>query len=107
MSEKNQPEEEYFARVEAQTTAQLAKDLAPQEAEAAAVALRDLHLNHCGKCGTRMNTTTFKGVEIEVCPNCAAVLLDPGELEHLAGEDHASVVDMVAGLFGFTKPRDK
>ena len=103
MSEKNQPEEEYFARVEAQKTAQLGKELAKQEAEAAAAALKELHHHHCGKCGNAMDTTRFKGVEIEVCPQCSAVLLDPGELEQLAGEDHASAVDMIAGLFGFRK----
>ena len=53
-----------------------------------------------------MDTTNFKGVEIEVCPNCGAVLLDPGELETLAGEDQAGVVEMIAGLFGFTKPAE-
>ena len=104
MSEKNAPEEEYFARVEAQKTEKLAKELAKESAEAEALALKELHWHHCGKCGTKMNQTHFKGVEIEVCPACNAVLLDPGELQALAGEDHASVVDMVAGLFGFKKP---
>ena len=106
MSDKNQPEEEYFARVEAQKTEQLAKEIAKQEAEEAAASLKELHYLHCGKCGTKMDTTNFKGVEIEVCPNCGAVLLDPGELETLAGQDQAGVVEMIAGLFGFTKPAE-
>ncbi len=106
MSEKNQPEEEYFARVEAQKTEQLAKEIAKREAEEAAHSLKELHYLHCGKCGTKMDTTTFKGVEIEVCPNCGAVLLDPGELEALAGEDQAGVIDVIAGLFGFKKPAE-
>jgi len=103
MSEKNAPEEEYFARVEAQKTAKLAKELAKEEAAKAAAALKELHWLHCGKCGNKMDTKNFKGVEIEVCAVCGSVLLDPGELEQLAGEDHASVVDMIAGLFGFKK----
>ena len=105
MSEKNAPEEEYFARVEAQKTQKLAKELAKGEAASAATALKELHWLHCGKCGTRMETTNFKGVEIEVCPSCGAVLLDPGELQQLAGEDRASVVNMVAELFGFKKQK--
>ena len=44
-----------------------------------------------------METKLFKGVEIEICPNCGAVLLDPGELEQLAGKDESS---FFAGLFG-------
>ena len=106
MSDKSQPEEEYFARVEAQKTEQLAKEIAKKEAEEAADSLKELHYLHCGKCGKKMDTTTFKGVEIEVCPNCGAVLLDPGELESLAGEDQAGVVGMIAELFGFKKPAE-
>ena len=45
----------------------------------------------------------FKGIEIDLCPSCGAVLLDPGELEELVGEDESSVVQTVAELFGFTK----
>ena len=44
-----------------------------------------------------METKLFKGVEIEICPNCGAVLLDPGELEQLAGKDESS---FFASLFG-------
>ena len=103
MSEKIKPEEEYFAREEAQKTAQLAKELAKKEALEAAEQLKALHHMRCGKCGNLMDTKRFKGIEIEVCPVCSAVLLDPGELEALAGEDKASVVDMIGGLFGFTR----
>jgi uncharacterized protein len=104
MSEKNAAEEEYFARVEAQKREKLAKELAKEDAVADAKALKELHWLHCGKCGTKMNPTFFKGVEIEVCPSCNAVLLDPGELQALAGKDHASAVDMIVALFGFKKP---
>lgn len=104
MSEKNAPEEQYFARVEAQKTAKLAKELAKQKAGTDAAALKELHWLRCGKCGSKMEPTFFKGVEIEVCPSCKSVLLDPGELQALAGEDRAGAVDMIAGLFGFKKP---
>jgi rubrerythrin len=103
MSEKIRPEEEYFAREEAQKTAQLAKELKKAEAEKAAAELKALHHLRCGKCGNLMNTQRFKGVEIEICPVCRAVLLDPGELEELAGEDKSGAVEMIAGLFGFTR----
>ncbi len=105
-SEKNAPEEEYFARVEAQKTEQLGKEIAKREAEAAASELKALHHLRCGKCGTSMDTKRFKGIEIEICGNCGAVLLDPGELEALAGEDKHSVVEMIGGLFGFIKTPD-
>ncbi len=43
-----------------------------------------------------MKTELFKGVEIERC-ECGAVLLDPGELELLAGKDESG---FFSALFG-------
>ena len=40
-----------------------------------------------------MEPKIFQGVEIDICPSCGAVLLDPGELEELAG------------VLGFVPPR--
>lgn len=96
MSERDL-EEEHFAKLDRE---KLAKLKAKWEEEAAAKALqerRDLHFNKCGKCGADMKTEAFRGVEIEICPECNAVLLDPGELEQLAGEDQTGVL---ASLFG-------
>ena len=63
------------------------KKLDGEASEAAEEALRELHYHKCGKCGHNMNTELYRGVEIEVCSNCKAVLLDPGELEALSGRD--------------------
>jgi len=93
-------EDEYFARIEAEKKHRLAAILADEESKAQAEELKALHYMHCGKCGQRMESTHFKGVEIEVCTVCSAVLLDPGELETLAGEDQASVIASIASAFG-------
>jgi Zn-finger nucleic acid-binding protein len=47
-----------------------------------------------------MDTRLFRGVEVEVCPQCGAVLLDRGELERLAGEEHEGVLTALSALFG-------
>lgn len=97
------PEDEYFARLEAEKKRRLAVILDDEEREANAAALKELHHLHCGKCGHEMFTTQFRGVEIEVCPNCGAVLLDPGELQELAGEDRTGALETIATLFGFKR----
>ncbi len=102
MSNAN-PEDEYFARLEAEKKRRLAVILADEERDQKAKELKELHYMHCGKCGQEMFTTQFRGVEIEVCPNCGCVLLDPGELQELAGEDHSGALDMVGRLFGFRR----
>ena len=96
------PEDEYFARIEAEKKERLAKTLQASDHFAEAKALKDLHHHRCGKCGIQMMTTLYKGVEIEVCASCGAVLLDPGELQDLAGEERHGVLSGIAHVFGFT-----
>ena len=93
-------EEEHFAKLDRE---KLAKLKAKQDAEAdqqAAADRKALHFHKCGKCGDDMDTKPFRGVEIEICRACGAVLLDPGELETLAGEDQGGVLK---GLFSMFK----
>ena len=97
MSEKNDLEEDYFARIAREKKEQLHAKL---ESEAAAQALserRALHFNKCGRCGADLHPKLFKGIEIDICGECGTVLLDPGELQALAGEEG----EAVSGLFGF------
>lgn len=96
-------EDEYFARIEASKKARLTAMLADHEAKNEGARLRELHHHRCGKCGQAMETTHYKGVEIEVCPACGAVLLDPGELQQLAGEERHGILTAVAHVFGFTR----
>lgn len=96
-------EDEYFARVEASKKARLTAMLADDDARSEADRLKELHHLRCGKCGQLMTTTHYKGVEIEVCPACGAVLLDPGELQQLAGEERHGILTAVAHVFGFTR----
>ena len=96
-------EDEYFARIESSKKARLTTMLADVEAREEAERLKALHHLRCGKCGQAMQTTHYKGVEIEVCPACGAVLLDPGELQQLAGEERHGILTAVAHVFGFTR----
>lgn len=98
MSERDL-EEEYFAKDDREKIARLKEKW---QAEATAKALadrRDLHFHKCGKCGASMNTVAFRGVEIEVCDECNAVLLDPGELEQLAGSDEGGMLTSFFSIF--------
>ena len=92
-------EDEYFHRLEQEKLAKLKAAAAEEQAVADAADRKELHFHHCGKCGNKMDTTSYKGVEIEVCPSCGAVLLDPGELELLAGQDESGFFKSMASLF--------
>ena len=102
--DQHNPEEEYFHRTNQEKMAKIKAEQEAESAAAAAAQLKATHLLHCGKCGNKMNTSIFKGIEIEVCPNCGSVLLDPGELEALVGNDEGFSVTL-KDFFKFTKRR--
>ena len=91
MSESGK-EQEYFARLELEKTRTLREKANAQHAQESLVERKALHFNKCGKCGDEMSTVPFRGVEVEICPSCGAVLLDPGELEQLAGTDSGGAI---------------
>jgi Zn-finger nucleic acid-binding protein len=103
---KTNPEEEYFKRQELQKIATLRAEKAKENTAQALLDQKELHYNRCGRCGENMQPKAFKGVEIDICPSCGAVLLDPGELETLAGEDQSGILDNIASLFRFNKADD-
>ena len=99
-------EDEYFKKQEAEQLAKLKAKMDEKKAQQAAHDLKAKHHFRCGKCGTEMNTEVFKGIEIEVCPSCGAVLLDNGEPEHLVGKDQSGGFGVLKDLFRFTKNKD-
>lgn len=99
MSERNTQEEEYFARQDAEKLQKLRSALDEEDSHKAEEALKELHHHKCGKCGHEMETKAFRGVEIEICPNCGAVLLDRGELQELAGDDASGFVGNLLSIF--------
>ncbi|MBM4392279.1 MAG: zf-TFIIB domain-containing protein [Deltaproteobacteria bacterium] len=100
-ADKNPTEEGYFAKLEAEERAKAQVALADERARAARAELKARHAGRCGKCGGAMRPRDFKGVEIDVCDDCGAVLLDPGELETLAGKDASGAISGLAALFKF------
>jgi len=100
---KSNPEEDYFKRQELQKLAALRAEKAEENVAKALEERRELHYNRCGRCGDMMQPKIFQGVEIDICPSCGSVLLDPGELETLAGEDNSGVMGNIAEFFRFTK----
>lgn len=95
----SQPEDEYFARIEAQ------KRLNAHVKRAAAVAveeklrLRELHFMHCPKCGTKLHEEALDGISVDLCPSCRGIFMDDGELIKLT-ERPKGILSKVRGLFG-------
>jgi len=97
---KSHSADHYFAKQDAEKLAAMRDEEASAAATRALAERKTTHWNRCGKCGGEMTTTPFRGSEIEVCPDCGAVLLDYGELQTLAGDDESGMLSGFLSLFG-------
>ena len=92
-------EDEYFARLE------IKKRLEEQAVKASALAdeekkrLRELHYQHCPKCGTKLHEEVMESVTVDICPACHGIWLDDGELEKLT-ESKAGLLRSLRRLLG-------
>ena len=100
MSEKSSdPEAEYFARIDLEKKKALAEQVAADKARSDKAERKQAHWMRCGKCGGELAPQPFRGVTIDVCADCGSVLLDPGELEQLAGKDESGALAPLARFF--------
>ncbi|MCA9808922.1 MAG: zf-TFIIB domain-containing protein [Candidatus Dadabacteria bacterium] len=104
MSDKhNKPEEEYFAKEEAEKAKRL-KEKHREETEAEErERIKAACYMKCPKCGGQLHEVSFRGVSIDRCSSCGGVWLDAGELEKLAGEEDKSVITDILGFFSGKK----
>ena len=98
MSDRNL-EDEYFQRLDAEAREAMKAQIEAETSKMEEEERKKLHFHKCGKCGSDMETLGFRGVEIERCGVCGAVLLDPGELEQLAGDDQSGVISNLLSVF--------
>ena len=64
------------------------------------------HKYHCFRCGTAsLVEVENRGVKIDVCvnPDCGAVHLDPGELDHLLEQDAGAIKKVHLAVLGIFK----
>ena len=93
-------EEEYFARQEIEKRKDLAEKIKAQMQAEDLEKLKQLHYNHCARCGFEMHPVIFKGVTIDKCPHCGGIFMDAGEVEQIIGKE-SGFIGSVLGLFKF------
>ena len=93
-------EELYFQQQEQERL----RKLKAKAEEAAGDKYRDEHKYHCFRCGTAsLAEVENQGVKIDVCVNCGAVHLDPGEMEALSKKDSKSLSRMSLAVINIFK----
>jgi uncharacterized protein len=81
----------YFA----QQNAELLRQQHEKFEAAAAEAERKSHYMKCPKDGYDLITSEYHGVQIEACPHCGGMWLDPGDLDSVAHEHRPALMTRV------------
>lgn len=90
MTEKpSRNEDEYFAREDAEKLYRLHKDRQKNDDQQKRDEEKALHWMKCPKCGYGLEHIHWRGHTIDKCFRCGVTVLDQGELESLAGKEHA------------------
>ena len=97
------PEEEYFAKEEAEKAKRLKEKLREETEAEEKERVKAACYMRCPKCGGHLHEVTFRGVSIDRCDTCGGVWLDAGELEKLAGTEDKSAIGDILGFFSGKK----
>lgn len=92
----SKPEDEYFARVEAEKKRKRAEEYHRQLDEAERQKLKETHWMRCPKCGMELHEIVFRGVRMDKCFHCQGIFLDDGELEKITGGEYGFVKGLVS-----------
>jgi hypothetical protein len=93
------PEEEYFAREEAEKLRKLATEEKKRRTAAEREDLKKLHWMRCPKCGLELKEMRFKDIIIDKCFACNGTFLDAGELEKIAGKEREGMLKSIVRIF--------
>jgi len=95
----SRPEDEYFAKEEAEKLRRLAIEANRKMEAEAREAQRLAHWMRCPKCGSEMGTTMIRTVEVDRCFACEYTGFDAGELEKVVEAEGGEVTRSILRLF--------
>ena len=98
------PEDDYFAKEDAEKKRKLAqkvhRDMAAEEAKR----LRDLHHGHCPNCGQQMHEVKLRAVPVDICFACQGIFLQHGEIEAFQHQINEGRRGVVSAILNWLKP---
>jgi uncharacterized C2H2 Zn-finger protein len=95
-SKPSRPEDEYFAKHDAELMKERRARLDAERQNAE----RKAHWMKCPKCGADLKERTFHHMKIDVCPDCGGTFLDKGELEMLTHVNRSNFSRFIGDMLG-------
>jgi len=93
------PEEEYFAREDAEKKRRIAQEMKKAMADEQQKALRELHYMHCPKCGMKMQEIRLRDIDVDTCFACGGIFLDKGEMDVIAAPQQKGIMAAILNWF--------
>ncbi|HEX7488664.1 MAG TPA: zf-TFIIB domain-containing protein [Anaeromyxobacteraceae bacterium] len=93
------PEDEYFARENAEKMRRLTLESKKAMAADELKRLRDLHSMHCPKCGMEMKEVRRGTLDVTACFACGGVFLDKGQIDVIAHPAQKGLMGAILNLF--------
>jgi len=100
----SQPEEDWFAKEDAEKKRKLAHRVRQDMAVDDAKRLRDLHHGHCPGCGQQMHEVKLRTVPVDVCFSCNGIFLQHGEIEAFQRQINEGRRGVVAAILNWFHP---
>lgn len=102
MSDARKPssvEDEYFVKEDAEKKRRIAEQVKKETAVEEQRRLKELHFNHCPKCGMEMHEVRYGKVDVDVCFACGGIFLDKGEIEQIVTRETKGVMSSILNWF--------
>ena len=93
------PEDEYFARDNAEKMRRLTLETKKAMAADEQRRLRDLHYMHCPKCGMPMKEVRYRNIDVDTCFSCGGIFLDRGEIDVIAHPPQKGIMAAILNWF--------
>ena len=100
----SQPEEDWFAKEDAEKKRKLAHRVRQDMAVDDAKRLRDLHHGHCPGCGQQMHEVKLRDVPVDVCFACNGIFLEHTEIEAFQRQINEGRRGVVAAILNWFHP---
>ncbi len=92
-------EDEFFAREDVEKKRKLALQVKRQLSDDERKRLRDLHYNHCPRCGIELQQVRIGPLAVDVCFGCNGAFLDRHEIEVIAAPQQKGIMSAILNWF--------
>jgi Zn-finger nucleic acid-binding protein len=99
MAKASNPEDEYFAREDAEKKRRIALQMKKELDATQRQALKEMHHMCCPHCGMKLQTVRKGKIDVDACFSCGGVFLDKKDLDAMAASSPKGIMGAILTWF--------